>query len=234
MKLKNPITISIRKDDVVDFKKDKLVIKDKVTIFVAPNGYGKTTLMGQIQHDLKKQGIPEAEKGSRHRDLARAFRRLADTTEDEIKPTAMYVTYDAHADQQGNVLSSAIFEKNYERFALRQESSEGQNKLISMMEVFDTAAEIANENDELETIIMIVDGIDSGLSVDMIELIMKTLNHKIKQVEQFGVDVALILTTNNYEMCRNNIVRDPLSFEEFEYHDYEHFRKDMLQKTTLD
>lgn len=214
------------------FHKDHFTVTNKVTIFAGPNGYGKSTLIKMLKHCLKSQDIEESEKTARERGISRAFSVISNKEENTSKKVT-FIGYDAHADSYHNAIGSNLLSQNYQMFDMRSESSEGQNKLYSLMEVFDAAQEIALENKELEQIILFVDGIDSGLSIDMINLIMSTLDLKLGQIEQHGVEVALILTTNNYEMCRERTVYDPITFEPVTYTNYEEFRKDMLAKSTL-
>ena len=104
-----------------------------------------------------------------------------------------------------------------------------------MMDLFNNAQAIAKKHQNLEQLIIFVDGIDSGLSVDMIDLIIRTLDVKMKQVEDKNpnLEVAMIFTTNNYEMVRNMIALDPITSESIEYKSYEDFRVDMKKKSTL-
>lgn len=58
-KLKEPITISnITRDPYYEeeylFEKDHLTLTDQVTVFVGPNGYGKTTLVNMLKEALEK------------------------------------------------------------------------------------------------------------------------------------------------------------------------------------
>lgn len=214
------------------FHNNHFTVTDKVTIFAGPNGYGKSTLTKMLKNCLKSQGIEESEKTAYERGISRAF-SLIDNEKEKTSQKTTFISYDAHADSYHNATASNLLSENYRMFSMRSESSEGQNKLYSLMEVFDAAQEIALENDELEQIILFVDGIDSGLSIDMINLIMSTLDLKLGQIEQYGIEVALILTTNNYEMCRQRTVYDPITFEPVTYTNYEEFRKDMLAKSTL-
>lgn len=118
---------------------------------------------------------------------------------------------------------------------LRKESSEGENNLISLADLFDNAQAVAKEHQNLEHLIIFVDGIDSGLSVDKINFIVRNLDLKIKQVESQNPDlnVALVFTANHYEMVRNLPTIDPITFEKLNYQNYEEFRSDMIKKANL-
>lgn len=241
--LKNPIVINdIIRDpyyhDDYMFEKGTLTLTQKVNIFVGPNGYGKTTLLRMMKQALEKQGAFSFSNNAYSRSVSKAFRNILSsdsTVDDEDKATLGFISYDSHADDHTNTMSSTLANKDLVQFALRGESSEGQNNLYSMMDLFNNAQAIAKKHQNLEQLIIFVDGIDSGLSVDMIDLIIRTLDVKMKQVEDKNpnLEVAMIFTTNNYEMVRDSIALDPITSEPIEYESYEDFRKDMKQKSRL-
>lgn len=241
--LKNPIVINdIIRDpyyhDDYMFEKGTLTLTQKVNIFVGPNGYGKTTLLRMMKQALEKQGAFSFSNNAYSRSVSKAFRNVLSsdsTVDDEDKATLGFISYDSHADDHTNTMSSTLANKDLVQFALRGESSEGQNNLYSMMDLFNNAQAIAKKHQNLEQLIIFVDGIDSGLSVDMIDLIIRTLDVKMKQVEDENpnLEVAMIFTTNNYEMVRDSIALDPITSEPIEYESYEDFRKDMKQKSRL-
>lgn len=192
-KLKNPITITdIVRDPYYDedylFDKDTLTLTDKVTVFVGPNGYGKTTLTKTIKKGLKKQGAFDFANNTHERNFSKGFRHAfaPESTDTEETATIGFMAYDSHADDHSNTISSALSNNNFMLFALRKESSEGENNLYSLSELFNNAGAVANEYQNLEQLVLFVDGIDSGLSVDMLDLIVRTLDIKIKQVEDLN------------------------------------------------
>ena len=238
--LKQPITIQniIRdpygKDEFL-FKKNKLTLTHKITVLAGPNGYGKTSLMTMLKESLEKAGAFSFENNAHSRGLSQSLARFfshEDYEELEHKASIGFISYDSHNDDYGNAISSALANQNPMHVALRKESSEGENNLISLGLLFNEAQDIVKEHPNLKQLIIFVDGIDSGLSVDKINFIIKTLPIKIEQIETLrpDVEVALVFTANNYELVRNLPTIDPVTFEKIDYQDYDEFRSDMLQK----
>lgn len=236
-KLKKEITISnITRDPYYEeeylFKKDQLTLSDQVTVIVGPNGYGKTTLVTMLKEALEKDGAMSFSNNAYARGLARAFELAVEDKYKRDNASIGFISYDSHADDHTNSISASLVNNNMQQLLLRRESSEGENNLISLADLFDNAQAVANENPDLEHLIIFVDGIDSGLSVDKIDFIVRNLDLKIKQVESQNPDlnVALVFTANHYEMVRNLPTIDPITFETINYSDYEEFRSDMIKK----
>nr|DAV82102.1 MAG TPA: RNase L inhibitor binding cassette protein [Caudoviricetes sp.] len=235
--LNQPITIQniIRdpycKDDFL-FEKDELTLIHKIIVLAGPNGYGKTSLITMLKESLEQAGAFSFENDAHSRNLSQGLAKLFDHEELEHETSIGFISYDSHNDDYSNAISSALLNKNPILTVLRKESSEGENNLISLGLLFNEAQDVVNEHPNLKQLIIFVDGIDSGLSVDKISFIIDTLPLKIKQIEELRpeIEVALVFTANNYEFVRDLPTIDPITFEKLDYHDYEEFRTDMLQK----
>lgn len=203
------------------FESNVIKINDKINIFAGPNGYGKSSLILMMKEFLKQQNYKEFE--------------LTSKNNNDKNATKGFLSYDAKYDSYNNILGSNLYQQNFELAATMMEASEGQNKIFIMADLFNQIKTIKtkSENENLEQIIVFIDGIESGLSIDMIQFMMKTLPLKIQQVENLGLECILIFTTNNYEMCRNRIVIDQITFREIKYESYEDFCNDMLQKSMI-
>ena len=235
--LKKPITIQgVIRDPFCEgeflFEKDELTLTHKVTVLAGPNGHGKTTLIRMLKESLTKASAFSFANNARSRSASRAFASIFSQKELENEASIGFISYDSHNDDYGNAISSALLNQNIAQVALRKESSEGENNLISLGLLFNNAQDIVTEHPNIKQLILFIDGIDSGLSVDKINFIIETLPIKIKQIEDLRpeIEIALILTTNNYEFIRNLPTIDPITFEKLDYHDYEEFRVDMIEK----
>lgn len=211
------------------FDKDTLILTNKTTVLSGPNGYGKTTLMRELKNALKANGAIEFDNNPRSRKLSSGIFR--DSTFDK-NATIGFLSYDSHADDYSRTIETNMYNENFAQVALRKTSSEGQNNLISLMDLFDNAQAIAKEHQQLRQLVIFVDGIDSGLSVNLLHLITKTLDAKLKQVERHNpnLEVFIIFTTNAYELVRNLPTIDPITFEPVSYESYDDFYQDMLDK----
>lgn len=217
------------------FDKDTLTLTHKATVLTGPNGYGKTTLMRELKTALKTNGAIPFDNNPRSRKLSfSASEVFRDSTFDK-DATIGFLSYDSHDDDYSRTISSNLFNENFKQVALRKTSSEGQNNLISLMDLFDNAQAIAKKHQNLKHLILFVDGIDSGLSVNILRLIIDTLDNKLKQVERHNpnLEASIIFTSNSYEFVRNLPTIDPITFEPVSYDSYDDFCQDMLNKSFL-
>ena len=234
--LKKPITISnITRDpyetDNFLFEKDQLTLTHKITVFAGPHGYGTTSLITTLKESLEQLGATPFANNPRSRKQAHL---LTPKTEENNENTATigFISYDSHNDDYSQSLSSTLFNENLLMASLQMQSSEGENKLILLAHLFNNAQLIAKEHPNIHQLILFIDGIDSGMSIDNLNFIIDTLPVKINQFEYLNPDleICLVFTTNNYELVRNLPTIDPITFQKLDYYDYEKFRTDMIQK----
>lgn len=217
------------------FEKDTLTLTNKVTVLSGPNGYGKTTLMRELKTALKANGAIQFDNNPRSRKLSFSASEIFQDKSIDQKATIGFLSYDSHDDDYSRTISSNLFNENFEQVALRKTSSEGQNNLLSLADLFDNAQAIAKEHQHLKHLILFVDGIDSGLSVDILRFIIDTLDNKLKQVERHNpnLEAFIIFTSNSYEFVKSLPTIDPVTFEPVSYNSYDDFYQDMLNKSFL-
>lgn len=217
------------------FNNDTLTLTNKVTVLSGPNGYGKTTLMRELKTALKANGAIQFDNNPRSRKLSFSASGIFQDKNIDQDATIGFLSYDSHDDDYSRTISSNLFNENFEQVALRKTSSEGQNNLLSLADLFDNAQAIAKEHQNLKHLILFVDGIDSGLSVDILRFIIDTLDNKLKQVERHNpnLEASIVFTSNSYEFVKSLPTIDPITFESVSYESYDDFCQDMLNKSFL-
>jgi len=217
------------------FNNDTLTLTNKATVLSGPNGYGKTTLMRELKTALKANGAIQFDNNPRSRKLSFSASEIFQDKSIDQDATIGFLSYDSHEDDYSRTISSNLFNENFEQVALRKMSSEGQNNLISLADLFDNAQAIAKEHQNLKHLILFIDGIDSGLSIDILRLIIDTLDDKLKQVERHNpnLEASIVFTSNSYEFVKSLPTIDPVTFESVSYKSYDDFCQDMLNKSFL-
>ena len=202
------------------YKKKDITIRDGVTVLVGCNGIGKTTLLHQLRDRLKKDGIP-------------------------------VLTFDNLKDGGNNAISSAGFYGDFNFMATAIVSSEGENivmnmgKLASKLRHFIKTGETDERGDAISRAFrrtcgeetekrevpkerwLLLDAIDSGLSVDNVvdikELLFKTI---LK--DKGDCDVYIVVSANGFEMARGEKCFDVYNGKYVKFSDYEEYRQFIL------
>ena len=178
------------------YKKKTITINEGLTVLVGCNGSGKSTMLHQIEEQLKKENIP-------------------------------VMSFDNLKDGGSRAISSAGFFNDFDFMATALASSEGENivlnigKLASCLRAFIKRGEIAGRKDSFMNGILkamreengeeikeipnerwlLLDAVDSGLSVDNIVEIKEGLFKTI--LEDAGdCKVYILISANEYELAR--------------------------------
>ena len=205
------------------YKKPTITINPGVTVLVGCNGSGKTTLLHQLKNNLTENKIP-------------------------------VVSFDNLHDGGHNAVSEASFYNDFSFMSQALCSSEGENiilnigKLASKLRKFIKTGKAQNGSDQLakaftravwddkidkETNIskerwLLLDAVDSGLSVDNIveikELLFKTI------LEDSGdCDIYIVVSANEYEIARNENCFDVYNGKYIKFKDYEEYRNFIME-----
>lgn len=140
------------------FNNDTLTLTNKATVLSGPNGYGKTTLIRELKNALKANGAIEFDNNPRSRKLAFSASEVFRDEAIHKDASIGFLSYDSHADDYSSTISKNLFNENFAQVALRKTSSEGQNNLMSLMDLFDNAQAIAKEHQQLRQLVIFVDG----------------------------------------------------------------------------
>ena len=206
------------------YKKDTITIKPGATVLVGCNGIGKTTLLHQIRDNLKENNIP-------------------------------CVLFNNLKDGGSNSISEAGFYGNFEFMATAMQSSEGENIVMNIGNLATrlgkfvkdgedpkeirhiklardiarmNGKEVAEEPEIPKERWILLDAIDSGLSVDNIVDIKEQLFKTILEYN-FGNEIYILVSANEYEMARGEQCFDVYNGKYIRFKDYEEYRNLVLQ-----
>lgn len=186
----------------------KIELQPGLTVLVGCNGAGKTTLLQNIEKKVKNEHIP-----------------------------CFY--YSNMSDGGSNSIGKAVYQNNLEFAAFLLSASEGEAvkgnfaSIMPMMRNFIETGRISkmydDELSESNERWLLLDAVDSGLSVDNVVEVVDILNLIIKDAKAIDVDMYIIIAANEYELCRNNPCFDVNTGKYITFKDYEDYRKFILK-----
>lgn len=172
-----------------------------VTILVGCNGAGKTTLLNVIKHQFEND-----------------------------KETA-YIHYDNLRDGGQNSLSAAVFYGKMDFAARYALSSEGENIVLNFGDLACEIGKKIRSKPNCKRIVVTLDGVDSGLSIDNILEVKDFFGFLLK--ENSTKEVYIIASANSYELVNGE---DCIKTHELEHHafsDYDEYRNYILESRML-
>ena len=177
------------------FNTSSINLTPGVIVLVGCNGYGKTTTLSIIKSYAKENSIP--------------FIKFNNSGEN-----------DNH-----NTIDRWAFYKNYKRVASSFSSSEGQKIIIRLNEFVENLGNFIRKNKDKECIFVLIDAIDSGLSIDNIEEI-KDLFNIVKS--DCGNNLYIVVSANNYSLVEGEKCLDVKNNKEIMFSDYLEYKKFIL------
>ena len=151
-----------------------LSLQPGVTALVGPNGAGKTTLLTQL------------------RDYA------ADTAR---RNRFKVLNYSNMTDGGDVAMQSYLSCGDMTQLATAMVSSEGERIIVNLSRFIPKirpAIEVAEQEGKI--LIILIDAIDSGMSIDKLRDVAELLDMIAKDIE--GKNVYLVISTNNYELAK--------------------------------
>lgn len=148
----------------------------QVTLLMGGNGVGKSTLLNEILNQRCDIVTPEPTRMYSYVNSKQNFKEM---------------------DRNDQLSYQDMFDPNLiSRKFSAGELSEGQSIIYSLQEIFQLCKYLSEE--PTENFIVLLDEIDSGLSVDNVEYLAK----KIKRIAKSNPNIQFLIAFNNYEFCR--------------------------------
>ena len=182
-------------DDVRLYECDSVSFEPGVTFLVGCNGSGKTTLMRQIEQYINYN--------------------------DDITDTASKMF--KCNDSMSAVDKAFAFEKDIELGATILASSEGERMAIALTQAFDWMWSQCRDSN-IESVIMLLDSLDSGIDIPSLRMIRKVLLDVIDIAKnEFNTNLYVILSANNYALVENQKCIDIRTGDIIQFANYEDY-----------
>lgn len=193
----------------------KYNINPGVTMLIGPNGSGKTTALSQLR------SLFSTEDG-----LVKKWNKLE--INDSIRDLYSSYLYD-NVYEETFTKSTWGATDHIDRVAQTFENSEGQNMydyLYYKINEIGQAVTKAIKNNK-KGIFLLFDGLDSGLSLDVINTIRKSVLEFIIETEKkrSNLEVYIICSANSYEFCNNYDCIDVTNQKHITFTNYEDYEK---------
>lgn len=180
------------------YLKSDVVVNPGVTVLVGCNGSGKTTFLSFIKDELKHIGIP-------------------------------FISYNNCSDGGSMSLArSMMYGGDISTFATLATSSEGEQISFNVANFAAEIGRFVRSYRGVEELYILLDAIDSGLSVDNITEIKEQLFQTILS-DNKGVDIYIIVSANTFEMCLNEQCLDVRTGKYKQFKSYNAYRNFVLK-----
>lgn len=198
----------------------KYNINPGITMLIGPNGSGKTTALSQIRSLFSVED-----------DLVKKWNTIE--INNSIRNLYSSYLYD-NVYEETFTKSSWGATDHWDRVAQTFENSEGQNMydyLYYKINEIGQAVTKAIKNNK-KGIFLLFDGLDSGLSLDVINTIRKSVLEFIIETEKkrSNLEVYILCSANSYEFCNNYDCIDVTNQKHITFTNYTDYEKYFIKE----
>ena len=181
------------------YRRKNIEFKVGVTVLVGCNGSGKTTLLRQLARTLDNKDL-------------------------------LYVKYNNLTDGGSNTRSKAVCYGNMELLVASMCSSEGENIAMNLSNVARQIRQLSNtcHKHNLKQLFVLIDAIDSGMSIDTIEDVKKYLFTPVLE-DNDDLEVYIIVSANDYTMAKGEQCFDVYTGNYRRFKDYDDYRNFIIK-----
>lgn len=181
------------------YKKSRISLKTGITVLVGCNGCGKSTFMHLLENKCRTAKIPVWKYNNMTHGGSSAMQMFL-----ECSGTG----------------------KNFIRNA---QSSEGENIMNNLGDFITRLGAFVKKNAGADKIVMLLDAVDSGMSIDNISYLFDAFSDTIlPDIEKTISNIYFIVAANAYETARCRRCLDVYEGKYIEFKDYEEYRQFVL------
>ena len=138
-----------------------------------------------------------------------------------------YTNYNNYIDGGFQAITNSLFNGDMNSFLPASVSSEGENISQNVAKVFKDIGSMIRTYKNADEMWILLDGVDSGLSIDLIDDFVKGLNFVLK--DNRDKDIYVIVSANQYELTINNPCFSVMDMKYIDINSYDDFKKIILE-----
>lgn len=202
----------------------EIELKQGLSVIVGCNGSGKTTLIQNIKEELTESKVPHLLFDNlQHGKSSSIGAILGGYREFEIDTTELGVSLWTASEGEAIKINVGRQSTLYREFI---KTGIFKNQSYKFKRLFDQNEEKLSEDKRR---VFLFDATDSGLSVDSICELKNLFAMVLKDALEQNTEPYIIITANEYEMCRNEQCLDVTTGQYIKFKDYEEYRTFILQ-----